>query len=241
MSTINVSHRRPVTAALTPVKGDLTFEGDSFKKMPGPYGDVGGSFFVKKCANLISLEGGPGEVSKDVWVSANSRLRDLLDGPYKVGGSYRCSNNPSMVSLVGSPQDVPGAFNCANNPKLTSFNGGPKKVGKTFKSDSCNSIKSTRGMPIEINGNVTMQMMTGLEDISDMWRHVKKINGELDLTGTPIERGGLGLLMIAGLTNIKSEQKAFAIISAHLSTGPQGVILCRKQLIEAGLEAFTSM
>lgn len=238
--TIHISHR--VTAAPTPVNGDLTFDGDLFKKLPGPYGEVKGSFTVTKCANLTTLKDGPEEVAKDFKCFGNLKLQSLSDGPWRVGGGYRCSNNPKITSLRGCPLDLPkGVFNCANNPGLESFVGAPKKVGGNLKADGCSRIHSLEGFPMEVHGNVSFQMMTALVDISSFWRHCKHINGVLDLTGTTIEKGGLGLLLVTGLAGIKSEQKAMQIISRHLGEGPAGVMHCRRELIADGFDAFTSM
>lgn len=246
MSTIHVSHRR-VTAAPTPVNGDLSYEGETFKKMPGPFGQVTGSVVISRNLNLLTLKDGPQEVGKDFSCYGNPKLQSLLDGPYRVGGGYRCSNNASIRSLHGSPVEVPGSYNCANNNHLTSFVGAPKKVGLAgskpgnFKASSCSGIHSLEGLPAEVGGSLLLDMLVGLKDISDIWRHCKSVNGKLDFTGTEIERGGLGILLIKGVLDIVSEQRGMQIIKKYLGTGPQGVMRCRKELVENGLSNFATM
>lgn len=239
MSTIHISHRN-VTAALTPVNGDLTYTGEAFKKLPGPFGNVTGSVSLSRNVNLLTLRDGPPEVAKDFSCFGNPKLTSLLDGPYKVGGGYRCSNN-ALKSLAGSPLDIPGSYNCANNVHLTSFAGAPRKVGKNFKASSCSGITTLTGMPENIGGNALLDMLVELRDISDIWRHCKTLNGALDLTGNAIERGGLGILMIKGVTQIITEQMPLQVIGQYLGRGPQGVMECRGQLVKLGYGAFTSM
>jgi hypothetical protein len=112
---------------------------------------------------------------------------------------------------------VGGHFACFNN-QLTSLQGAPSSVNGTF---SCDNNK-----------------LTSLEGIHKL---IKKLNGGFFCYNNPITSGGIGLLLIEGLTEIHADHPAFEIIKRYLGQGKKGLLRCQDELIEAGYEEFARL
>ena len=158
-----------------------------------------------------------GEVDVTGFVNlANKKLTRLPVKFGKVDGYFDCGNN-QLTSLEGAPHAVGGNFFCNSN-LVTSLEGTPHTVGGGF---SCAS-----------------NQLTSLEGVHKI---IKKINGMMNLRGNPIESGGIGLIMIDGLTKIISDLPAFRIIEKYLGQGKKGLLLCQDELIEAGYEEYAKL
>ncbi len=102
-------------------------------------------------------------------------------------------------------------FNCSKN-RLTSLEGAPSSVGGNFYCHT-NRLTSLRGVH----------------------RILRRIDGGLYIVGNKIKSGGIGLILVEGLTEIEGDQPAFAIINKYLGQGNRGILLCQEALHEAGL------
>jgi hypothetical protein len=129
---------------------------------------------------------------------------------------FDCSNN-QLTSLQGAPSSVSGDFACSNN-QLTSLQGAPSSVSGDFYCDN-NQLTSLQGVH----------------------KIIMTLNGDFDCQGNPITSGGIGLLLIEGLTGITADQPAFDIIEKYLGQGKKGLLLCQDELIEAGYEEYTRL
>jgi hypothetical protein len=128
-----------------------------------------------------------------------------------VGGSFYCGGN-RLPSLEGAPGTVGGNFYCNYN-RLTSLEGAPRTVGGSFYCDG-NKIAFLRG----IHGIV------------------KRIDGTLNIKYNPIASGGIGLLLVEGLSGIGSDLPALEIINKYFGQGRRGLLRCQEALADAGFE-----
>ncbi len=131
-----------------------------------------------------------------------------------VGGDFYCHKN-RLTSLEGAPVTVGGNFSCRNN-RLTSLEGAPSTVGRHF---SCSNNRLT--------------------SLVGVHRILRRIAGGLYIWNNPIETGGIGLVLVEGLTGIDTDHSAFGIINKYLGQGMRGVLLCQEALHEAGFGEFT--
>ncbi len=136
------------------------------------------------------------------------------DGEFLVG----TVNVTGTVSLIGLGLErlpvqfgtVGGHFSCAVNA-LTSLEGAPRSVGG--------------------NLNCSRNQLTTLVG---MHRILRRINGRLYLWNNQIAFGGIGLILVEGLTRIDAEYPAFEIINGFLGQGNKGLLRCQEALHEAG-------
>jgi hypothetical protein len=158
----------------------------------------------------------------EVNITGDVHLYDeeLSKLPVKFGTvleDFYCYNN-KLTSLQGAPSSVGGFFSCNNN-KLTSLEGAPSSIGRT--GISCDNNK-----------------LTSLEGIHKVF---KRINGRFHCDDNPITSGGIGLILIEGLTKIRADHPAFLIIEKYLGQGKKGLLLCQDELIDAGYEEFAKL
>jgi hypothetical protein len=144
--------------------------------------------------------------------------RNLKQLPVKfgtVGGSFICKHN-ELTSLQGAPSTVGGSFFCDDNP-LTSLEGVPSTISGFFY---CSSNK-----------------LTSLQGIHKVFKKIDR----LYIDNSPINTGGIGLVLIEGLTNVTSRLPAFKIIKKYLGQGKPGLLRCQEELIDAGYEEFAKL
>jgi hypothetical protein len=111
-------------------------------------------------------------------------------------------------------------------------------VGSYFYCDE-NQLTSLKGAPRAVDGFYCDEnKLTSLEDIHKIF---KRINGRFTCRENSIKSGGIGLLLIEGLTSISADQPAFEIIQKYLGQGKKGVLLCQDELIDAGYEEFAKL
>ncbi len=171
---------------------------------------------------LDNLRDGNGEfLSGIVNVAGNVNLydTDLERLPVRfgtVGGDFYCHEN-RLTSLEGAPGTVGGYFGCNNN-RLTSLEGAPHSVGGNFW--------------------CTDNRLTSLVGVH---RILRRIDGKLDLWGNKIKSGGIGLILVEGLTKIVVDQPALKIVEQYLGQGMRGVLRCQEALHEAGFGEFARL
>ncbi len=133
-----------------------------------------------------------------------------------VGGIFDCCWN-QLTSLEGAPRTVGGSFSCNNN-RLTSLEGAPSTVGGDFY---CHTNRLT--------------------SLVGVHRILRRIGGMLSIRDNPIASGGIGLILVEGLTKIVADQPAFEIIEKYLGQGNKGVLRCQEALHDAGFEEFARL
>ncbi len=147
----------------------------------------------------------------DVWQLDQLRGED---GEYLAG----TVNVAGYVDLVDMDLDrlpvqfgtVGGYFDCDEN-RLTSLEGTPHTVGGDFY---CNNNQLT--------------------SLVDVHRILRRIDGGLHIWGNGIVTGGIGLILVEGLTKIVADQPGFGIINGYLGQGNKGLLRCQEALHEAG-------
>jgi len=141
--------------------------------------------------------------------------------PVNVTGNVELTRY-GLTQLPAKFGTVGGDFNCNGN-KLTSLEGAPSHIGRQFAfDDNC---------------------ITSLVGIHKIIKSCKWIY----LDSNPIKEGGLGLLLINGLTfidfvqNNNSPHSSFEIIAKYLGKGKRGMIDCQTELIKAGYKDFAKI
>ncbi len=148
-------------------------------------------------------------VAGDVRLTGLEKLERLPVRFGTIGGNFVCNGN-LLTSLEGAPVTVGGGFWCAGN-RLTSLVGAPGAVGRNFYCYN-NQLTSLVGVH----------------------RILRRIGGTIHITGNWIESGGIGLVLVEGLTMIWTDQPALCIINKHLGQGMRGVLRCQEALHDAG-------
>ena len=95
------------------------------------FNHIQGSFFIRYCDELKSLEGGPDIVDENYSYAYGRVIKDLEGAPHTVGRAFICSDCRSLVSLKGSPKKCMH-FNVTYCPNLKSLKYGPKEVTKNY-------------------------------------------------------------------------------------------------------------
>ena len=219
-----VNARTLMTAALKDIDGNVTFAGYGLGRLPESYGHIIGNFDVSD-NSLTSLIGAPVSLDGDFDVSLNP-LTSLNGCPTRILGSFSCSST-KIKNLIGGPEVVNHSYS-AGSSTITSLDGLANSIGSEF----------TRS-PIALDVSYCAEL-TSLIGIN---KHLKVLNGVINLNKTPIKEGGLGLLMIRGITGVVSNYPALKIIDKYIKsgTGPAGMYACKRELQAAGLEAFAQI
>lgn len=128
---------------------------------------------------VCDLSGGPETV--DGNFNCNGReLTTLRGGPKVVYGDYRCDYN-ELTDLIGAPDHVGGGFSCQRN-ELTSLEGAPKFIDG----------------PVYVNANK-------LSSLKDVHKRMPEINGSFVCKSNPLRSHVLGVLLIKGMTDFRSD------------------------------------
>lgn len=143
----------------------------------------------------------------------------------------------NLTSLEGAPIEINGAFDCSHN-KLTSLEGCPTKIKYEFDC-SDNKIISLEHAPHIVGSmfNCDNNRITSLIGVDDV---VTRIGGLFECYNNPITEGGIGLILIPGISGIGTDIDALAIIDDYLNK-PESIYECQKELIEAGYEAYAQL
>ncbi len=141
---------------------------------------------------------------------------EYLAGTVNVAGDVFL-NGQNLEQLPVRFGTVSGYFGCHNN-RLTSLEGAPGSVGWDFYC-SYNRLTSLVGVH----------------------RILRRIDGGLYLWGDEIVSGGIGLLLVEGITGINANLPAFEIINKYLGQGMRGVLLCQEALHETGFGEFARL
>jgi len=190
-------------------------------------------YFGCSSNKLTSLEFCPKEVGGYFWCS-NNKLTSLEFCPKEVSGHFYCSYN-QLTSLEFCPKEVGGDFNCSDN-QLTSLEFCPEKVGGNFWC-SFNKLTSLEFCPKEVGGNFDCSD-NKLTSLADIHKHLKKMNGTFHARKNPIKSNVIGLMLVAGCTEVELDNKEVEkIINKHLKSpfGNRRVLECQSEMLEAEL------
>ncbi len=176
-------------------------------------------------------------------VRSLNRLRgknkEYLAGTVNVAGYVHLANE-KLARFPVKFGTVDGAEFYWSNNQLTSLEGGPSAVGGNFDC-SWNQLTSLEGAPGTVGGYFACHdnLLTSLVGVH---RILRRIDGRLDIWKNPIEHGGIGLLLVEGLTKINAgDHPAFKIINEHLGQGKPGLLRCQEALHDAGLGEFATL
>ncbi len=157
------------------------------------------------------------ELSEEICTISHVDSLDDLRGP---DGRYLAGtvNVTGIVNLYNMKLEqfpvrfgtVGGHFYCGKN-RLTSLEGAPGSVGGYF---GCHN-----------------NLLTSLVGVH---RILRRVDGSLHIWGNKIKSGGIGLVLVEGLTKIDADQPAFKIINKYLGQGKVGLLRCQEALHEAG-------
>ncbi len=132
-----------------------------------------------------------------------------------VGKFFNCSRN-QLTTLEGAPSTVNGNFDCSSN-RLTSLEGAPGSIGENLY---CHENRLTTLVGVH----------RSLRRVGDGTLYIRGNWGN----GNEIVSGGIGLLLVEGLTRIVANQPAFKIINGFLGQGKRGLLRCQEALHDAG-------
>ncbi len=118
-----------------------------------------------------------------------------------------CDNLGRLPVQFGT---VGGDFYCTVN-RLTTLEGAPGAVGGNF-----------------ICRNNLLTSLVGVHRI------LRRVDGTLNIRGNPIAAGGIGLILVEGLSRIYADQHVFVIIQRYLGQGKKGLLRCQEALHDAG-------
>ncbi len=166
---------------------------------------------------------------------------------------YRVTGNVNL-SYAGL-DDIPAQFKTVDRTfdvsynRLTTLNKGPQEAVSYYCNN--NSLTTLEGFPnkaktlIASNNHITS--LVGVEKILHECT-------SLHLSNNPIVEGGIGLIFIKNLNDIRCNEKflaestsggivfnsikALSIIRKYLRQGKDGLLACANELEEAGLERF---
>lgn len=134
-------------------------------------------------------------------------------------------------------------INCALTVKhlnITSFKGFPEVINGELGVSGCHNISSMEGFP-KVADSVMLSGLgkLNLEGLSNNLQELTE--GNFSLENTTIIGGALGLILIKGLTQLKSfhsdpkQQEMLNIIRKYLGR-PDDIFDCQNELIENGFE-----
>lgn len=176
------------------------------------------------------------QISGTFWKSVKDLDGFPFDDPYDNIFNLGCKG---LHSLEGCPRVVNKTFNCSFN-NLTSLKFAPREIGANLIAYH-NKITTLEGCSRIINGNfiVSYNKITSLAGIDNF---IDEINGIFDFGFNPIVSGGLGILLVKGITSLSFNKSTepFILIAKYLRKTDQ-IYECQAELIENGYEEFTQL
>lgn len=167
-------------------------------------------------------------VSADEYEISNNRLNIKKDFvlsdatiPVPLGqidGDFKM-NNPEVSSMENAPTVVKGDFECSDT-----------------------KLASLEGLNVEVHGNVDLTGNTQLKQLTDIHHHFKKIGGGemwIDLGQDPEnERGGMGMVLIKGLTSVALVEGAVEELFNKCLEGEIDLFDLQEELIDGGFSQY---
>ena len=193
-------------------------------------------------SQYIETEDGTVDVNADVSIT-NAILRSQKC-PIKFGhiaGDFKWSGS-NIISLENFPTSVDGDL-YVTYTNIRSLDGAPQKV-KSLHLDNNRAIRNDiSGIPSVIDGDFSIKNCS-VKSTAGWHKHIKRLNGYIDITGNLVEEGLLSLMLIPGLRSIHCTDptiqghQALEIINKHLQSEDKDAIAAQEELMDAGLMAF---
>lgn len=190
-------------------------------------------------------------------------------------GDLSMHSNTGLTTLKGCPLHVKGDFDVDDCPKLTSFEHAPRKIDGDASFYKC-KITSMKFAPTFVGGELDIMRneITSIEDMPNMTvlSHIDmrrnkiksfkgigsklKCNGEIDISGNPVESHVLGFILIEGLEAVKFDHYeggqsstkeveqmriALKIVNKYLGKGKAGVLKAQGEMEELDLDDFAQL
>ncbi len=119
----------------------------------------------------------------------------------------------------------------------------PVQFGAVSRHFSCswNRLTTLEGAPHTVGGyfNCSNNRLTSLEGVHRII--LRRVDEPLHIWGNSITAGGIGLILVEGLTKIISFQPPFEIIERHLGQGKAGLLRCQEALHDAGYGEYARL
>ena len=148
--------------------------------------------------------------------ATSSNLNNIMGGPEHITGSLYCYSN-NLTSLAGGPKIVDVHYCCYNN-LLTDLVGCASHIGYGLYCGD-NNITSLVGI-----------------------HKIIKSCQSITFDAKKIKEGGIGLLLIANLKDLNTNNIApLNIIRRYLGTGTKGMMECSKELISKGYAQYAKL
>ncbi len=192
-------------------------DGRFFSQLPVKFGSVSGDFSCIS-AGLESLAGCPTSVRKD-FVCTGNKLKNLIGCPASIGGNLICVGS-GLRSLEGCPEIIHGEFTCSRN-NLVSLQHGPRHVEGNFDC-SDNPLTSLEYLPAIIGGYVKIPWSKDLPLLRLVRYRSVYLYNKLSLNGPQ-----------------KLPEKILSKYTSPEATR-RDIIVCQKELIDAGFEGNAS-
>ncbi len=173
--------------------------------------------------------------------SLYSTFPDLVDKLKigRVGGDFYWKDSDLPV-IDPAPLEVKGSMIITYN-SIAELKNIPKRIGRTFECDH-NELTTFKGCP-----EVAREMYFDNNKITSLVgiHHAIKECDIVSFDGNYIEEGGIGLIFVKGLAQVRSNTKGFDmavdIIDKYLGQGKAGLLACQEELEEAGLGRYAKL
>ena len=164
------------------------------------------------------------EIDFDEYNISNGRLNIDIDFGLDAG-------EKAITQIPVPLGQIDGDFN-ASVDTLTSFNNTPLEVnGHFFCYDT--QISSFEGLNIACNGKVDLSMNRHLQSLRGVHKYIRKMKGPFKFDLEYVQEGGLGLMLIEGITSIDCGDKNINdIFNKYLKKGL--VFEAQEHLIDGG-------
>ena len=184
---------------------------------------------------------------QELFEKAELTLGNYLDEVYQDKNSdlfYNTFMDPASAAeyketKIWKRMTGPFPFLHAKNCGLSSFDGGPEKTYLAGMNVSNNWLSNFEGCPEHIDGDFILRF-NYFKSLKNIHKHLKVVNGRIDLKNNQLLSDILGLLKIKRLQKVNLDNKNIEdIINKYL---PEGDILeCQQELIDAGFEEYARL
>lgn len=178
----------------------------------------------------------------------------LIGCPSVVNGKFNISDNMSITSLAGGPKEVHGGSyvlsftsvaSLADIAKITMQHAPAHVSGINVNTVGCvnlTSVESLVGIPSNLHSILFPSEMTSLVGVDTVIKQL--LTGEVVINSRKITKGGIGLLLIDGLTEIKDSRQQlsepFRIIEKYIGR-PNDIFDCQVELFEKDFDDWAEL
>jgi hypothetical protein len=162
---------------------------------------------------------------------------EIIGGKVNILGGDLSFDNQDFSTIPIPLGSIKGDLN-ASIPTIQSFKNFPHEVGGHFFAYDT-QISQLKGLSVSVGGSVEMTMNEYLKDYTGIYRHIHKMNGTFLFDIEHVKRGGLGVMLINGVKEIKSgDPDVDKIFNKYLKGGKGDVFDVQEELIDAGFAKY---